>query len=275
MAAVAAVAAAAHDFPDDFPDDFAAEEDVGGESANKDRTAAAAAAAALFVEEEEDDFFVPAEDDAVAAALIAATAARSAEEDEARTGGAIGGGVTAVTATVPTGVAAGEGPAEYNPFSSSTTGPSTMQMSHTLCRPFWPAFVSSASREEQVWKGCCRAQSSTSQNHQLRGRRKAHTQTAVCKVSAKAQQPPISTPVLTPASYTDDAFLAHRTLTTCRNHRPWVTSALFKSHSPGRDRSTGGLKSLSFRAVYPGGTLKYQGGKLPRGDEANKVWWST
>lgn len=129
--------------PDDFPDDFAADEDVGGESANRERTAAAAAAAALFVEEAEDDFFVPTADEAVAAALTAATAARSAEEDGARTGGAIGTGVTVVTAIVSTGVAAGEGPAEYIPFSSSTTGPSTMQMSHTLCRPFWPALVSS------------------------------------------------------------------------------------------------------------------------------------
>lgn len=139
-----AAAAAAYDFPDDFPDDaddFPAAEDVGGESANRDRTAAAAAAAALFVEEEED-FFVPAEDEAVAAAFNTAAVARSAEEDRARTGGAIGAGATVVTFIVSAGVAAGEGPAEYKPFSSSTTGPSTMQMSHTLWRPFWPALVS-------------------------------------------------------------------------------------------------------------------------------------
>lgn len=150
--AAAVAAAAAYDFPDDFPDDFAAEDDVGGESANRDRTAAAAAAAALFVEEEEDDFFVPADDETVAAALIATTAARSAEEDGARTGGAIGTVATVVTAIVSTGVAAGDGPAEYNPFSSSTTGPSTMQMSHTLCRPLWPALVSSARSGATGWK---------------------------------------------------------------------------------------------------------------------------
>lgn len=156
-AAVAAVAAAAaYDFPGGFPADFAALEDVGGESANRERTAAAAAAAALFVEEEEEDFFVPAEVEAVAAALIAATAARSAEEDRARTGGAIGTGVTVVTASVSTGVAAGDGPAEYNPFSSSTTGPSTIQMSHTRCRPFWPALVSSARSVANGWTDICR-----------------------------------------------------------------------------------------------------------------------
>lgn len=39
------------------------------------------------------------------------------------------------------GVAAGDGPTAYMPFSSSTTGPSTMQISHTRCKPLWPVVV--------------------------------------------------------------------------------------------------------------------------------------
>lgn len=110
---------------------------------NSERTAAAAAAAAPLVEEDEDDFFVAGgveEVEAAAAAddvFFAAAAGSSADEEEARRGGAMGSGVTVAIASVP-GVAAGEGSAEYMPFSSSTTGPSTMQMSHTRCRPFWP-----------------------------------------------------------------------------------------------------------------------------------------
>lgn len=42
---------------------------------------------------------------------------------------------------VAMGVAAGDGATAYMPFSSSTTGPSTIQMSHTRCKPFWPACV--------------------------------------------------------------------------------------------------------------------------------------
>lgn len=166
VAAAAAAAAAAYDFApgDDFLNDDDDDGDDGEESANRDRTAAAAAAAAPFVEDEDDflgaDVAEEAENEAVAsgtsasvfsadATASAAATARSAGEFEARRGGAAaaaaaGGaetGVTTVMAVALIGVSAGEGPAEYMPCSSSTTGPSTMQISHTRCRPFWPTFV--------------------------------------------------------------------------------------------------------------------------------------